>query len=105
MPMSCLDTDLGTILASSDFGEASGTVTWRGLPIAVGVFDDEDVEVELGEGVREIVHQAKFPGRSADFPGISDGDQMVIRARTFTVKHWSDDGTGMIEIFLEAQRQ
>lgn len=101
MPMSCLETDLRTIFGSSDFGELSGSVTWKGQVIESGIFDDEDVQIELGEGVGEIAHQASFTGASADFPGIADGDVVTVSGDNFTVKNWIDDGTGVITIMLE----
>lgn len=101
MAMSCLDTDLTSIFAASDFGEAVGSVTWRGVAINGCIFDDEDVQVELGEGVGEIVHQSSITAPASSFPGIADGDLMTVRGDAFTVKFWKDDGTGVIEIFME----
>ena len=101
MPGSFLEDDLTSLFASPDFGEADGTVTWAGVTISGGIFDDEDIELQLGEGVTEIAHQARFTGPSAEFVGIRDNDPMTIRGRQFRVKNWKDDGTGVIEIFLE----
>ena len=97
MPGAFLTTDLASLFVSSEFGEAA---TYQGSPVQ-GIFDDEDVEVQMGEGVTEIVHQPMWTGRSADFTGIADGHTMVIRSATFRVKNWKDDGTGVIEVFLE----
>lgn len=101
--MKCLDTDLDAVFASSAFGEANGTVTWKGLPIVGAIFDDEDVQVDMGEGVTEIVHQSMLTSRSSNFPDIADGDPVVIGTTNYKVKHWSDDGTGVIEIYMEEQ--
>lgn len=103
MPMPCLETDLGAVFASSDFGEAGGTVTWKGLPISGVIFDDEDLEIQLGEGIAEIGHRAILTGPSASFAGIADEDPVVVRGNAFKVKNWIDDGTGVIEIHLERQ--
>lgn len=88
---SFIQDDLPFLFASSDFGEADGTVTWNGTPVA-GIFDDDDVEVQMGEGVGEIVAQPTFTGMTSDFSGIADGDVMVIRGETFTVKNWRREG-------------
>lgn len=92
--------DIGALLASSDFGEASGDVVYNGSVID-GIFDDEDVEFQLGEGVPEIHHQCVFTGRSADFTCIAEGDVLTIRGTVFIIRNWKDDGTGMIEVFME----
>lgn len=102
MAMSCLGRDLGAIFNSSDFGEDDGSVTWRGAPLVGFIFDDEDIQQELGEGVAEIVHQAVLTGPSAQVIGIRDLDPVVINGAQFRVKNWMDDGTGVIEIYLEA---
>lgn len=102
MPGSFLQNDLAQLVASSDFGEAAGSATWKGVVVS-GIFDDDDVEVQLGEGPTEIVNQPTFMGIASDFSGIADGDVMVIRGSTFTVKNWMEESDGMIEIFLERQ--
>lgn len=101
MPMSCLTTDLTALFSESDFGEVTGSVRWRGVVINGAIFDDEDVEISLGEGVGEIQHQAVLTSISSQFVGIADGDLMVARGRNFRVKNWKDDGTGVIDIHLE----
>lgn len=101
MAGSFITDDLGVLFASSDFGEASGTVTWKGNPVTDVIFDDEDVEVEAGEGVAQIVPRANMTGKAADFPNIADGDAVVINGVSFEVRNWMNDGTGVIEIFLE----
>lgn len=103
MVMRCLETDLGAVFASSDFGEAENTVTWRGDPVSWCIFDNEDVTVEMGEGVGEIVHQTTILAPSRDFIGIADGDVVTARGDTYRVKHWMDDGAGLLTIFLEVQ--
>lgn len=101
MPMSCLEHDLTALFSASDFGVEDGTVFWAGTPISGGILDDEDVEVPLGEGVAEVVRRLTFTGNANEFVGIRDGDPLIVGDRTFTIKNWSFDGTGVIEIFLE----
>jgi len=103
MPGAFLSNDMTTFFNADEFGEAPDSVTWKGTPVTHGIFDDEDVEFAMGEGVTQIDRQASFTGRSADFDGIADGDAMVIRGVNYLVKNWKDDGTGEIEIFLERQ--
>lgn len=100
MAGSFLTNDLTTILASSDFGEANNSVTLGGVIIPNGIFDDEDIDVNLGEGVAQIVPQPIFTCASAHAVGITEGQAMVIRGVSYTVQNWKDDGTGLIEIYL-----
>lgn len=100
MAMSCLLTDLAALFASNDFGEAAGEVYWKGTAIEGAIFDDEDVEVLAPDGASEIVHQAVLTAPSAQFQGIATKDTVTVRGRVFRVRHWMDDGTGVIEIYL-----
>jgi hypothetical protein len=95
-----LTSDLVALMSPSEFGENIGAASYKGVPV-VGIFDDDDVEVTMGEGPSMIQHQTVFTGRSADFIGIADGDAMVIRAVSYQVRHWMDDGVGVIEVHLE----
>lgn len=97
MPAAFLQDDIDQITDVTVFGQS---VTWKGVSVNV-IFDDEDVEVQLGEGVGHIVAQPMITGKTSDFPGIADGDAVVAGGQSFTVKNWKRDGTGMIEIFLE----
>jgi hypothetical protein len=100
MPMPSILTDLAALFTAREFGEVDGTVLFRGVVVPNAIFDDEDVEVELGDGTTEIVHQCVLTGPSASFPNIREGDQMTIRTRHYRVKYWNDDGTGVIEIHM-----
>jgi len=97
MPGSFLTDDLPVLFASTEFGEA--TATYEGSSV-MGIFDDEDVEVEMGEGIGEIIAQPMFTGRTSDFSGIARDQSMTVQGETFTIKNWKVDGTGMIEIYL-----
>jgi len=90
--------DLSVLFASSEFGEANAT--YQGSPV-MGIFDDEDVEVQMGEGVAEIISQPMFTGRSVDFSDIARGQAIAAGGETFRIKNWKADGTGVIEIYLE----
>ncbi len=96
-PAAFIAADVAHVTDDTIFGESA---TWRGNTV-VGIFDDEDIRVTLGEGVAQINPQAMFVGQASDFPGIADGDPMVIRGDAYTVKNWMRDGTGQIDVFVE----
>lgn len=99
MTASFLTDDLDVILDKNVFGETNGCV-WKGNAVTGVIFDDEDVEVFLGEGVPEIVPQPVLTAKTSDFVGIDTGDTVTVAGGSFTVKNWKKDGTGMIHIFL-----
>ena len=99
MSASFLQDDIDTILDVKTFGVTGGCV-WNGVKIEHVIFDDEDVEVTMGEGVAEIIPQPTLTGKTSDFSGIADGDSVQVLGETFEVKNWKKDGTGVIEIFL-----
>lgn len=102
MAMSCLETDLTVLFGSSDFGETDGAVrngdTASPIP---GIFDDEDVERENGEGVTIIQSQITFTCASSKVPSLADGDVMSIRGVDYNVRYWEDDGSGVVVIYME----
>lgn len=100
--MSCIESDLGALFASSDFGEADGAIRNGDAanPIS-GIFDDEDVESQNGEGLTILVHQVTFTCASSKVPDLVDGDVFVIRNTQYTLRYWKDDGTGEVELFFE----
>lgn len=100
MPGAFLQDDLKVLFASSEFGEANDSVTHRGTSGIMGIFDDDDVEITLGEGVAEIAPQPMFTGRTSDFPVLENNDNIVIRGETFRIKNWRRE-TEIITLFLE----
>jgi hypothetical protein len=101
--MASIARDLPALLSSADFGEDVGAVRNgdAGNPIA-GIFDDEDIEEQLAEGMTVLTPQAMFTCASSQVPDLAENDTFLIRGNTFTVKYMKDDGTGMVEIFFEA---
>ena len=97
MVASFLTNDLVSIFSENVFAES---VIWKGVTVPGCIYDDEDVEVGIGEGVAEIIPQPMLTARSTSFAGIADGDPIIVRGVTMTVKNWKDDGTGVIEIYL-----
>jgi len=94
-----LQTDMNIILSADIFGVTDGCV-WAGVQVDDVIFDDEDVEVVMGEGVAEIIQQPMLTGKTVDFDGIAEDDSVLVGGETFTIKNWKKDGTGMIEIYL-----
>ena len=70
MPAAFIANDVAHVTGSDVFGES---VTWDGNTVTV-IFDDEDIEVQLGEGVAQIQNQPMMTGQTSDFSGIADGD-------------------------------
>ena len=101
MPGSFLTNDLVSIFASSEFGEAKDSVTLAGVVIPNCIFDDEDIDVALGEGVAQIVQQPMITCATAHVPSITADQIMTVRGQTFKVQNWKQDGTGITEIYLE----
>lgn len=98
MAGSFLDDDIPSFFASSDFGEANAVY---GGNTVKGIFDDEDVEVQMGEGVAEIIPQPMFTATASDFSSIAREQTLEVAGETFLIKNWKRDGTGLIEIFLK----
>ena len=92
------------IAALTDTGDFALSVTYTpsgGSPTAVaGIFDDEDVDVDDGNS-RFIQRSAKFTCASALVTGLAKGDAFTIAAVGYTVAFFKDDGTGVIEIYME----
>jgi hypothetical protein len=97
MPGNFLTNDLSKILKNKEFASMA---LYKGALI-LGVFDDEDVEAQMGDGTIRIVPQCIFTGRSEDLPGIAESDEIVIDNVTYAVRFWMDDGTGMIDVHME----
>lgn len=96
-----LTDDLTSVFNANDFGENAGVVTWKGAAINHVIFDDADVETLDEDNGVILEHQAMLTGRTSDFAGIARGDAVVARSVSYTVRYWKDDGTGVIEIFLQ----
>lgn len=69
--------------------------------LIIGVFDNEDAEAQMADGTIRIVPQCILTCRSEDVVGIAEGDEIVIDNVTYNVRYWMDDGTGMIDIYME----
>lgn len=95
--------DLLALLNVNEFG-VSATYRRRGAlgeAQILGIFDNETVPVEAGGFVSVHQEQPRFTCRTTDIPNISEDDQLVISALTYTVKAWVHDGTGTSVLQLE----
>lgn len=95
-----IEDDLDTIFSERDFGHKGGVI-WNGVTIKGAIFDDQDVEVQMGEGMVQIIAQPMVTGPSSAFDGIRHEDTISVGDQSFTVKSTNDNGTGVIEIYME----
>lgn len=110
MPADFIINDMDTMFSDDVFGETKLSVTWFNLDdqgntvsthsVPYCIFDDEDVQAEMGEGVAEIVSQPTITGKENDFSTIKEDDKVTVRGQDYFVKNTEKDGTGMIEIYL-----
>jgi hypothetical protein len=99
MPGNFISSDVDVFFETSGFGH--GSVVWNGVTVTRVIFDDEDIEVEAGEGNSQIIPNPMLTGRETDFVGIAVDDPVNIDGELFTVRNWKRDGTGIIEVFLQ----
>lgn len=91
--------DIRKITTPKEFG-VDGGVVWNGVAISNVIFDDEDIEVQTGEGEAFIMERPTMVGSADDFTGIAANDPITCNGVTYWVRNWMRDGTGQIEIFL-----
>lgn len=97
MPGNFLTKDLTKILKTNELA----SIALYKDALIVGVFDNEDVEAQMADGTVRIVPQCVFTGRSEDVVGIAEGDEIVIDDVQYNIRYWMDDGTGMIDVYME----
>jgi len=99
---SFITDDLSVVFGTADFSLAVTYTAAGGSPTTVnGIFDDEDIEVDAGDGSVMLQASAKFTCASGDVTGIAEDDAFTIASVSYTVAYVKDDGTGVVEIFLE----
>lgn len=97
-----LTEDLSVVFSASDFAvTATYTPVGGSASSVMGIFDDEDIEVDTGEGVI-LQHSARFTCASDDVTGVSEDDTIVIGGKNYRVAYTKDNGTGVVELILEA---
>ena len=91
-------------LDAGEFGDSATYTLSAGGAITVdGIFDKEFrevVEAEFGVGI--ATHPAGYTMREADLPaGYGDGDTLLVKTITYTIRAHELDGTGMVVLRLE----
>jgi hypothetical protein len=88
----------------TDFGEAVTFTPSGGSKRAIkGIFDHEYTAVDAGGGVPFAMQQPRLTCRTADVPGVADGDIFVVNSVSYVARIIMPDGTGMTEIMLEVE--
>lgn len=74
--------------------------TWleSGTDIA-GIYDDDEVEVDRGDGQMHMIRATRFHTKSSH--GVEDGHKLTIAGTNYTVAWQQDDGTGTTVLYLE----
>ena len=102
MPLNCISSDISALLSPSDFGVEGGAILNGDTANPIqGIFDDEDIETQNGEGVTVLVRQAMFTCSSSDVPNLTEGNTFFINGAEYIVRATSNDGTGIVEAYLE----
>lgn len=99
MPGAFLTSDLSAIFNSSEFGDV--TVVINGVSAPGSIFDSGDIEVQTGEGFGQIVPQPKVTCKSAVLLPLKSGQVVSAAGKSYRIKNWKDDGTGITEVYLE----
>jgi hypothetical protein len=95
-------SDRAALLA--DFGVQCVWTPSGGDPATItGIFDNEYLQAEAGGTQGFAMRSAKVLVRTSDIPGAADGDAMTIDGNNYILRIVMPDGTGMTDLFLEAQ--
>jgi hypothetical protein len=99
---SFLTDDLSTVFDTVDFSVVGTYTPDGGSATSInGIFDDEDLEVDVGEGSLILQRSAKFTCASGDVIGIAEGDALTVASVDYIITYFKDDGTGVTETYLE----
>lgn len=97
MAGSFLTDDLSAMLSTADFAVHA---TWaEGFTTIGGIYDDDEVEIDRGDGQAHLIRATRFMTKSSY--GVPDGDTLTISGTQYTVAWQRDDGTGLVTLFLE----
>jgi hypothetical protein len=102
MPRLPLEADLNALFSDQDFGVEGGAIRngQAGNPIA-GIFDEEDVQSQNGEGVEILVRRVTFTCSSSKVPALAEGDTFTINGDNYIARYWMQEDE-IVEIYLEA---
>jgi len=69
----------------------------------VGIFDNAFADIDSGGGVSFAMSQPRLMCRTADISNLVEGELLTIEAASYAIRVIMPDGTGMTELYLEAQ--
>lgn len=85
-----------------DFGEAATYTPLAGSPTTIlGIFDAPQASRNATDLLGVTIPSPQFVCRTADTASAADGDTIVIRSITYTVRVVLTDGTGVSTLILE----
>lgn len=101
--------DLDQFLQLDDFAVAATITRQVGLPLSLSVvFDDPNVNADLGDAYTRDDVRPMATGKESDMPGVKRGDTITLQfhtgAQTFDILAAPmPDGTGMAKLALARQ--
>ena len=76
-----LTDDISTVFATVDFAVTGTFTPAGGSAVSVtGIFDDEDLQIDVGDGTSMLQHSARFTCPSSDVTGVREGDAMTVQS-------------------------
>lgn len=94
--------DILDFLDVDDFADtATYTPVGGSAAYVVGIFDEPQASRGATEMVDVTIPSPQFVCRTADVPSAADGDEIIIRLVTYTVRVVLTDGTGVSTLLLE----
>jgi hypothetical protein len=94
--------DLAVFFGIDDFGDAATYTPLAGSPKTVnGIFDEPQASRTVTDMMDVTIPAPQFVCRTSDMPSAAEGDTIVIRAVTYTVRVVMTDGTGVTTLMLE----
>ena len=85
-----------------DFADTATYTAVGGSPVSVnGIFDAPQASRNATDLMDVTIPSPQFVCRTADVPAAADGDEIVIRSVTYTVRVALTDGTGVSTLILE----
>ena len=89
--------DLSAFFSNADFAvEAS---YFEGGSTITGIYDDDEIEVDRGDGQTHMIRATRFHTKSSH--GVKDGHTLTVSGVRYTVAFQQDDGTGTTVLYLE----
>jgi voltage-gated potassium channel Kch len=94
--------DLAAFFEIDDFGDAATYTPLAGAAVAVsGIFDAPQASRTITDMMDITAPQPQFVCRTSDMPNAAEGDTLIVRSATYTVRAVMTDGTGVTTLMLE----